>query len=175
MLGWAIYDFAINSKSNQVEPTLIDEQINDQQDTIQVGTDIGEIAPDFELITLTGEVIRLSDYRGKRIMLNFWASWCPPCRAEMPDMERFSNDYNVEVIAINLTESELYIEDVQEFVEEYQLSFIIPLDEAAAVEAKYGIRSVPTTFMIDTKGMIQYKMLGALTYQQMVDAFHLLD
>src|SRR5690625_6514126 len=104
MFGWAVYDFAIKSDdSNEAEqgdylieeessiPLAEPEEQEDGEDQ-ETGLEAGDIAPDFELETLEGETVKLSDYRGERIMLNFWATWCPPCRAEMPDMQKFHED-----------------------------------------------------------------------------------
>ncbi len=63
-------------------------------DDVKEGLEIGDRAPDFKLNTLEGETLQLSDFRGERVMINFWATWCPPCRQEMPDMERFYQEHN---------------------------------------------------------------------------------
>lgn len=101
-------------------------------------------------------------------MLNFWATWCPPCRAEMPDMEKFHQDTDVEILAVNLTETEPHPNQVQQFADEYGLTFPILLDEKVEVATIYAIQPVPTSFMIDSEGIIQFKSIGPLTYDQMV-------
>ncbi|WP_153720638.1 redoxin domain-containing protein [Sporosarcina cascadiensis] len=134
-------------------------------------------APDFTLETLAGETVTLSELKGKKVILNFWATWCPPCKAEMPHMESFysklTEEDQVELIAVNVTESEkLGISEVENFVESYKLSFPIPLDETAQVTHTYGVFSMPTTFMIDTKGRIAQKVIGPLdekTLNELVD------
>ncbi len=89
MIAWAVIDFLVdNNEDNEAE---------------NVGLEIGNVAPDFELQTLTGDTIRLSDYRGEPVMLNFWATWCPPCRAEMPDMQQVHQDTGMQILAVNLT------------------------------------------------------------------------
>ena len=70
---------------------------------VKEGLEIGDKAPDFKLNTLEGETLQLSDFRGERIMLNFWATWCPPCRQEMPDMERFYKEHAPIIFSVNLT------------------------------------------------------------------------
>lgn len=134
-------------------------------------------APDFTLETLAGETVTLSELKGKKVILNFWATWCPPCKAEMPHMESFysklTDEDQVELIAVNVTESEkLGISEVENFVESYKLSFPIPLDKTAEVTRMYGVFSMPTTFMIDTKGRIAQKVIGPLdekTLNELVD------
>ena len=100
MLGWAVYEFIFSSNEQSSEGedkiTAIPENDSIENNAVEVeesdeiGTKKGELAPDFELTTLDGEQVKLSDYKGERVMLNFWATWCPPCRAEMPDMEKFN-------------------------------------------------------------------------------------
>src|SRR5699024_9680896 len=116
MLGWAVYEFisSSNEQSDQEENkiTAIPEEDTAEIDSTaveesdEIATKKGELAPDYELTTLDGEQVKLSDYKGERVMLNFWATWCPPCRAEMPDMEKFQQNKDVQVLAVNLTETE---------------------------------------------------------------------
>ncbi|GAE94362.1 thiol:disulfide oxidoreductase [Gracilibacillus boraciitolerans JCM 21714] len=126
MMAWAIIDFLTNN--------------NEDNETESVGLDIGNMAPDFELQTLAGETIRLSDYRGEPVMLNFWASWCSPCRAEMPDMQQFHHDTGMQILAVNLTATETNSQDVSAFMEEFGLTFTIPLDQENMVADRYQIR-----------------------------------
>ncbi|HHU19441.1 MAG TPA: redoxin domain-containing protein [Bacilli bacterium] len=165
MFGWAIVEF-VNSTRDQAEDALSSDSA---RETEEIGLKRDYIAPDFEIMTLDGQQVRLSDYRGERIMLNFWATWCPPCRAEMPDMERFYQDTEIEVLAVNLLEAERTIDDVDQFVDEYELTFPILLDEIIEVAMIYEIQPIPTTFMIDSEGTIQFKSIGPLTYDQMIE------
>lgn len=138
------------------------------------GVTEGDIPPDFELMTLDGEKIRLSDFNGKKVILNFWATWCPPCRAEMPHMENFykknAEKLNVEIIAVNLTANEKGgngPEKVKKFIEDYGLTFHVPLDEEGEVGDKYRIIPIPTSFLIGTNGVIQKKILGPMDEEMM--------
>lgn len=134
-------------------------------------------APDFTLETLAGETVTLSELKGKKVILNFWATWCPPCKAEMPHMESFysklTDEDQVELIAVNVTESErLGLGEVEKFVDSYKLSFPIPLDKEGEVSRTYSVFSMPTTFMIDTQGRIAQKVVGPLdekTLNELVD------
>ncbi|MFZ3579779.1 TlpA disulfide reductase family protein [Virgibacillus sp. DJP39] len=121
--------------------------------------------------TLNGEKARLSNYRGQRVMVNFWATWCPPCRAEMPDMEKFHQDKEVVILAVNLTQTESGIMGVKDFVKEFNLTFPILLDEEIKVATNYQIRPIPSSFMIDSNGVIQFKSFGPLTSDMMVEEF----
>lgn len=131
----------------------------------------GEQAPDFELATLDGEVVNLSDYQGQKVMLNFWATWCPPCRAEMPHMQTYfeeqASDENVVILAVNLTTEDRGIEKVEDFVEEFGLEFAIPLDEKGDIGSTYQAVSIPTSYMIDTAGRVQHKIVGPMDLPMM--------
>lgn len=129
------------------------------------GLNKGEQAPDFELTTLAGEPIRLSELQGKKVILNFWATWCPPCKAEMPHMQNFYEDYaeteNVEIVAVNLTSGDREA-SVEEFVKDYGLTFPIPMDVEGEVGQKFQAITIPTSYIIDTNGMIQHKIVGPM-------------
>ncbi|MDC3424346.1 TlpA family protein disulfide reductase [Aquibacillus sp. 3ASR75-11] len=188
MFGWAIYDLVYQNSdtSNQSTSEKLKQEeassVGDEEDhstdhksaTIEdatVGLNVGNIAPDFQLQTLEGETEKLSDYRGERVMVNFWATWCPPCRAEMPDMVKFHQDKDVVILAVNLTQTEPGMQEVKEFVKEFELAFPVLLDKEIEVATKYEIRPIPTSYMIDSNGIIQYKALGALNYEMMVEEF----
>ncbi|MGM8214601.1 redoxin domain-containing protein [Bacillaceae bacterium W0354] len=176
MFGWAIFDLVAQSenssssneqpKNNSTEETM-DEDLQD----VPIGLNVGERAPDFHLETLSGESVRLSDLRGKRVMINFWATWCPPCRAEMPDMEKFYNSHDVEILAINLTQTESRVNDIKSFVDEFSLTFPILLDEELEAGMLYQIQPIPTSFMVDSRGIIQFKTIGPMNYDMMVQEF----
>lgn len=122
----------------------------------------GFFAPDFELMSLNGETIRLSDLRGKGIILNFWASWCPPCQEEMPALQRVHQVYRaqgVEVIAVNVTSQDTLF-NARNFVQAKGLTFPILFDEQGSVQSMYRINGLPTTFFIDREGKIQELIVG---------------
>jgi len=154
---------------------LPEEAIGTSVDILPVsGLEKGKAPPDFEVKTLDGETVKLSDYKGQKVMLNFWASWCPPCKAEMPHMQNYYEDYaeeeNVEILAVNLTNAEYGgIDDAKEFVEDYELTFPIPTDMDGELEKTYEILTIPTTYMIDTAGLIRHKIVGPMDEQMMID------
>lgn len=129
------------------------------------GLTIGEKAPDFELANLAGEKMRLSDFKGKKVILNFWATWCPPCRAEMPNIEAFSKEAgeNVVILAVNLDPKS----DVKGFANKMGVHFPILLDTKDEVNRVYHVLTIPTTYFIDEKGIIRYKYLSSMTVDMM--------
>lgn len=110
-------------------------------------------APDFQVRTPDGSTLRLSDFKGKVVFLNFWATWCEPCREEMPSMERLHRAYKdrgLVVLAISLDVQGASV--VKPFVKKFALTFPIGLDPKMAVRETYGVWAVPSTFLIDRKG-----------------------
>lgn len=127
-----------------------------------VGTDIGQQAPKFTLTDLDGNQVSLNDFRGRAVFVNFWGSWCPPCRAEMPDIEAVyqrHKDEGVVVLGVDIKEPE---EVVRRYVEEGDFSWIFLLDTTGAVSSAYGIGAIPTSFFIDRDGVIRSKAIGAM-------------
>ncbi|HDV8362062.1 MULTISPECIES: redoxin domain-containing protein [Bacillus] len=135
------------------------------------GIEIGKSAPDFELTKLDGTNVKLSDLKGKKVILNFWATWCGPCQQEMPDMEAFYKEHkeNVEILAVNYTPSEKGggEEKVSNFAKEKGITFPILLDKNIDVTTAYKVITIPTSYFIDTKGVIQDKFIGPMTQKEM--------
>jgi peroxiredoxin len=123
-------------------------------------------APDFVLESLSGESIQLEDYRGKPVLLNFWATWCAPCRLEMPAFQSRFEEYKGElaVVAVNNAESP---EDVRSFVDEMGLTFDILLDPEAEVQRLYLVRGYPTSVLIDADGIMRMQHIGLMTEDQL--------
>ncbi len=117
-------------------------------------------APDFTLQGDDGKAHRLSDYRGKVVLLNFWATWCPPCRYEMPSMERVHRKVraeNIVILAVNVGESE---DTVFEFTGKYPVTFQLLLDTDGTVIKNYPVIGLPTTFVIDPRGIVTHRAVG---------------
>jgi peroxiredoxin len=121
----------------------------------------GFLAPDFELTSLDGNVTQLSDVRGKPVVVNFWASWCIPCRTEMPAIERayLQRQKDVVVLGVNAT-SQDNLSEVENFVHDTGLSFPILLDHHGEVMDSYRVSALPTTFFVDRNGIIQDVVIG---------------
>jgi peroxiredoxin len=122
----------------------------------------GFLAPDFELNTPTGESIRLSDLRGQAVLINLWATWCPPCRAEMQSIEKVYQEYKDQgfsVLAVNMT----YQDDplsVMPFVSEQGLTFPILLEETGEMAKAYQLRSLPSSYFVRKDGIINEIVIG---------------
>lgn len=148
---------ATDSESNE-------EKINLQQG-MKMSADVSKQAPEFSLRTLEGNEVKLSDYKGKKVIINFWATWCPPCKAEMPAMQKLYERVNgqFDLLAINIDPKN----DVAGFVNDNRITFPVLLDESGKINESYSILSVPTTFLVDEKGIIVKKHIGAMTLDQM--------
>lgn len=136
---------------------------------LEVGLQIGNIAPNFETINLAGESVNLSDYRGQVVLLNFWYTTCGPCRIEMPefqDMFTEHNDNNFTIVAVNREES---IDTITNFTDDLGLTFPILLDESGRIQIQYNVIGYPSTYLLDTNGVIINRNFGVLTPSQIQD------
>lgn len=132
-----------------------------------VGVNVGELAPDFTLVDLEDNQVSLSDFRGKTVFVNFWATWCPPCRAEMPEMEAVYQEYKdkgVVMIGVDIRETK---EEVLQYVQEGGYSWIFVLDTTGEVTTNYKIQAIPTSFFLDREGTIRAVNIGAMTKRTM--------
>jgi peroxiredoxin len=126
----------------------------------------GREAPGFVLQGIDGLEYRLADYRGKTVVLNFWASWCPPCKAELPELKAFYKDLNSDeavLLAVNLYTTERDPSALPAFIEEEGMSFPVPLDVTGQTAEAYNVRSIPTTVIINGEGVITAVKNGAVT------------
>lgn len=156
MLGWAIYEYALDTSDDKTEESSENN-----------GLSKNDKAPDFALKTLDGKQVKLSDYKGKRVIINFWATWCPPCRAEMPDLKKINEKEDVEVLGVDMYDSEKNKEEVENFVNKKKIDFPILMDEDSSIQSMYQVQAYPTSYMIDSDGKIQFIAIGAMNYDIM--------
>ncbi|TQS70592.1 TlpA family protein disulfide reductase [Ornithinibacillus gellani] len=170
MFAYAIYNFISNKDANQ----SLDNQaaVDDgEEEVAMIGLEKGKKAPDFELESLDGETVKLSDYQGERVMVNFWATWCGPCRAEIPDLQKFHEDTDIVILGVNLTDSETNPSSIPTFLDNFGVTFPILLDKENLAASIYQIQPIPTSYMIDSEGIITYKALGAINYEKMIQEY----
>lgn len=122
----------------------------------------GFLAPDFSLPDLGGKSVTLSDFRGKVVLLNFWATWCPPCRREIPSLKRLyqlRKDREFEIVAVSVDKTSS--SQVASFAANYQMSFPVLVNPRGDVGQRYWTRAIPSSFLVDKKGIIRWKVAGA--------------
>ncbi|MBO9129051.1 TlpA disulfide reductase family protein [Bacillus sp. 165] len=159
LIGYTGYEKFIKEKEAEKGPTA-------QEVFASQGLEVGKKAPDFELQTLDGKKTKLSDLKGKKVILNFWATWCPPCKKELPEMQKFNEKHgeDVTILAVNYTISEKgKAQGVQQFATEQGITFPILLDTDSSVSNMYKIITIPTSYFIDSKGIIRQKFIGPMT------------
>lgn len=123
---------------------------------------VGKVAPDFSLTDMQGRQVSLSQYKGQVVVLNFWATWCPPCREEMPSMEKLHRDYKEKglvMLAVNVDENGR--QAVEGFLQRQPYSFPILLDTQNVAQNTYGVFRFPESFIIDRNGVVVEKIIGA--------------
>lgn len=129
------------------------------------GTRVGFLAPGFTLERLGGGLSSLSEFRGKVTLLNFWATWCGPCRAEMPSLEALSHEFpSQDFVVIGISTDYEGAQIVQPFMESFGLTFPILLDPQMQVNDRFEVRALPTTLVLDRRGVIRHKFFGAMDW-----------
>ncbi len=185
MIGFVIYSFTKENtaaeKKEELPVEVEDESFDgviwatpEDNRAIEVSSvKVQDIAPDFTLETLSGESLTLSDLKGKKVFLNFWATWCTYCIDEMPAMQQFYEDHKDElvVLGLNATGSEKSVKEVKSFVEDLGVTFPIALDKDLDVTYnKYQAFGLPTTYFINTKGEVQLpKHVGPMDIKLMTE------
>lgn len=149
-------------------------QNNEQVVQAEVGTEVGMQAPDFTLTNMNGEEVSLSDYQGQKVFLNFWASWCPPCKKEMPDMQKLHENYGdqLKILTVNIGESK---SATANFMMQNKLNFTVLLDKNKSTAQNYLVRGIPTSYFLDENGEITEKVVGAVNYEKMLELNNIED
>jgi peroxiredoxin len=123
---------------------------------------VGDVAPDFSYTLADGTTRSLSELRGKKVLLNFWATWCPPCRAEMPDIQQAARQYEGEgfvVLAVNSGED---VQAVQGFASEMNLTIPLITDPSNEIGSAYSARNLPVSYFINSDGTISFRQIGLM-------------
>jgi thiol-disulfide isomerase/thioredoxin len=172
--GLLIYNI-LNQPSNTQKPPISQEPSNNRQpseeypSTTDKSAARSEVqsAPDFTLTDLNNETVSLSDFEGKNVYLNFWASWCGPCKLEMPDIEKIYQEYqdrDLVVLAVNVGENQ---SKVQAFMNANEFNFPVLLDLQGKAAKTYKVSSIPVSIFINKEGIIVNKKIGLMTHSQM--------
>lgn len=179
--------FSSTTKQNQTSESPNSTQENNQEKKEENQTNSNSqstknvsLAPNFTVVDQKGQTHTLSDYQGKVVFLNFWATWCPPCKEELPHIEEIYQEYGKnekDVIILGITnptsnqypysQDQKTKEEIKQFVEENRLTYPTLFDETGEIFAQYGIQAFPTTFMINKEGEIYGYITGALTKENM--------
>lgn len=194
MFGGAVYTVHNYNKASANKPTTTTanksegnnnpseksstDSSNNNPTTDSVGINQNSVklkAKDFKLKDLNGKELSLSDLRGKKVFLNFWATWCPPCRNELPEIEKLyqeTKNSDLVVVAVEIGEP---LSTVKPFIDQNKYNFKVLLDSDQNVATEYGISAIPTSFFIDKKGSIVSKNTGAMNIDQMKEYIKTLD
>ncbi|MFB6345900.1 MAG: TlpA family protein disulfide reductase [bacterium] len=160
-----------DTTANDSAPEAIRSNLTERSKTIlrENGFRTSITFPDpkkFKLRDIAGDKHRLSDHAGQWVLINFWASWCPPCRNEMPSMQKLYerlDDRNFEILAINLKEPR---KTARDFARDYQLSFPVLLDRTGKIGHRYRVSTIPTTWLVSPRGQLIAQLMGPLDWSK---------
>lgn len=181
VLVWVLVDFGLGfiqereDEQQATSDTTSAQKEDQEEELLEEGNNSGQMAYEFEAEDMDGNLVKLSDYRGKKVFLNFWASWCPPCKVEMPHLKEFSMAQDdVVVLGVNVTTSETDLANVQIFLDEFNVDYT-NLYGTQKMFNLYRVQSLPTSYIIDSQGMIQERIVGPVTQEILTTKFDLID
>lgn len=136
--------------------------------------DVGQAAPDFEFTMADGTAKKLSDLRGKKVIVNFWATWCEPCREEMPDLDKVQQEYGDSLVILGVNKAES-LEQISQFTTELPVSFALVANPDGDISQRYFTRTVPNSYFLNTDGTIgarELKIMDYKTIKSALDSLH---
>ncbi len=136
----------------------------------QPSASTGSTAPDFQLNTTDGKILKLSDFKGKVVIVDFWATWCPPCRKGIPDLIEIQKEYGNNVAVIGISVDQETKNDVVPFIQKMGINYPVVYSDAETAQAYGGIESIPTSFVIDQKGNIVANNVGLVPKSDLTQA-----
>jgi cytochrome c-type biogenesis protein len=164
LAGAIYYDHGKSPNTSQQSPQISDSDTG----TSSSKAAKGKLAPEITLNDLNGQTVKLSDYRGKIVILNFWASWCPPCKSEMPELNKaaqeFASGTDAVLLTVNLTDGSRETVDLaRNYIVSNKYTMSVLLDTQGRAANAYNITSIPTTYIIDKQGVIINYIVGPTT------------
>ncbi|SOC21830.1 peroxiredoxin [Ureibacillus xyleni] len=145
--------------------TIYNSLTKEKREVIQVG----DTAPDFELVDMNGKTHKLSEYKGQGVFLNFWGTWCKPCEREFPIIDKYYQEYQdegIQVLAVNIAETDF---TVNNYVERKGLTFPVLIDKSKSVMSAYNIKPLPTTVLVNPEGKIEKIITGEMTDESILN------
>jgi thiol-disulfide isomerase/thioredoxin len=124
---------------------------------------VGQLAPDFQYTMPDGTTHTLSDLRGKKVLINFWATWCGPCRSEMPDLQRALGEAGGAVVVLGVNKAQ-ELKEIAPFADELGISFLLIANESGDIAGRYAAQNLPTSYFVNSDGTIGLKKTGVMNY-----------
>lgn len=168
-------DLPLPALPNDRDETSKAEGTPNYDEVIRALPRVGSLAPDFSLRTLDGVTVTLSALKGQPVLINFWASWCLPCREEAPELQRFYEEYQdrgLVILGVNVTQQDT-LADAQAYVSEFKITFPVPLDENGEALRAFRVPGLPTSFFIDQQGFIRNVVIGKMDWATMLEGLEL--
>ncbi len=164
LLFFIFFFLALNYERSESVMKLLEKNVT--ASASKMGVYKGDLAEDFQLVDTTGKTVKLSAYRGKKVILNFFATWCGPCQEEMPilvELDKRIDREKIEIIGVNVTKEESNPNHVRDFIKHYQVEYDVVFDGEGKVMKAYQLIGIPTSIFIDENGKIVERLNGIIT------------